>query len=92
MSTNELSIHVMYGPTYILNDDNDTVDDEYGSARLVGFQDERDVQTVNLFAADWRKAPESALRKFPVFSRGKGGIYTDTRRVTVVRYNGKRFI
>lgn len=87
----ETSIHVMYGPTYVLDENNDTVDDDYGSVRLVGFQDDRDVQRVNLFVDDWRKAPESAIGKFAVFSGGPAGLYTDTRRVTVVRFNGQRF-
>jgi hypothetical protein len=87
-----LSIHLMYGPTFEIDENNDTTDEEYGDVRLVGFQNDADVQTVNLFVDDWRKEPQSALRKFPVFSRGARGLYVMPVRVTVVRADGKRYI
>ncbi len=86
-----LSIHLRYGPTFEIDSDNDTTDEEFGSIRLLGFQDEADVQRVNLFTDDWRKDPKSALGKFPVFSRGEAGIFCMTIPVTIVRHNGMRW-
>lgn len=86
-----LSIHLMYGPTFEIDASNDTTDEEYGTVRLVGFQDGADVQRVDLFVDDWRKDPKSAIGKFPVFSRGDGGIYVYRILVTIVRFNGQRW-
>jgi hypothetical protein len=86
-----LSIHVMYGPTFEIDENNDTHDDEYGTVRLVGFQDDENVQRVSLFVDDWRKDPKSALGKYPVFSRGSKGIYFLPIRVTIVRADGERY-
>lgn len=87
-----LSIHLRYGPTFEIDDNNDTVDEEYGTVRLVGFQDEADVQRVSLLARDWRANPPSALSKFPVFSGGPAGMYCMTIPVTIVRADGQRYI
>lgn len=86
------SIHLQYGPTFEIDENFDTHDEQYGKVRLVGFQDEPGVQRVNLFADDWAKDPASALNKYPVFTRGHAGLYNWEIKVTVVRFNGERFI
>lgn len=70
--------------TYPIDENNDTIDIGEGPVRLVGFQDYADVQRVNLFVSDWRKDPESAIGKFPVFSRGAAGMYVVTLSVVYV--------
>lgn len=85
------SIHLQYGPTFELDEYLDTHDEQYGTVRLVGFQDEKDVQRVNLFASDWIKDPASALGKYPVFSGGGAGIFNWELKVTIVRFEGQRY-
>lgn len=87
----ETSIHLMYGPTLQIDENYDSVDGQYGTVRLVGFQNRKDVQHVSLFADDWVKNPAAALGKYPVFSRGEAGIYSWELKVTVVHFNGERF-
>lgn len=52
---------------------------------LIGFQDERDVQTVNLLASAWfAHAPETAVGKYAVFV-ANGQFYTDKRPVVSIK-------
>jgi len=68
------TIKLAHGITYAIDAENDTIDPDEGSVRLVGFQ-EGSVQRVKVFASDWRAAPDSALGLCPVFSRGEGGMF-----------------
>jgi hypothetical protein len=87
------SIHLQYGPTFEIDPmDGSTHDDQYGKVWLLGFQDDPDVQRVNLLADDWEKNPAAALGKYPVFTRGEAGLYNWELKVTVVRFNGQRYV
>jgi hypothetical protein len=57
---------------------------ERGPVRLVGFQNDADVQRVNLFVKEWLEDPQQAVGKFPVFSRGERGLYVVTLPVEAV--------
>jgi hypothetical protein len=51
---------------------------------LIGFQAQRDVQTVDLYAHDFFTEPQRAVGMYPVFVEAGAGIYTYTLPITSV--------
>lgn len=51
-------------------------------SRLIGFQEDRDVQQVDVLAGDWFKGePEDVIGMYPVFVTSDGQMYNDTRPI-----------
>lgn len=53
--------------------------------RVLGFQNDEDVQRVDLWWADAVKDPESIVGRFPVMVPKGGGVYTYTLKVESVQ-------
>lgn len=56
-------------------------------ARLIGFQDNADVQRVNLWLDDFAADPQKAVGKYPVFVKDNGDMYNTTVPITDVTDN-----
>jgi hypothetical protein len=80
----DVTLKLAHGQDFKIDSSNDTHDPEEGKIRLVGFQQEVNVQRVQLFVDEWRKDPQSAVGMFPVFSRGPGGLFHFTMPVEEV--------
>jgi hypothetical protein len=53
-------------------------------AAVLGFQDDEEVQRINLWWEDAKKDPQSIVGKFPVMRTDKGKIYTYTVKIESV--------
>ena len=56
-------------------------------AAVLGFQNDPDVQIIDLLWADAAKHPEDIVGKYVVTANADGGIYNETRPITSVHVN-----
>lgn len=75
-------------PFHIIAETGDVDDQEFWNGdpyRVIGFQDDAEVQRVNLYWEDAAKAPDSIVGRFPVMVTKNGGMYTYAVKIESVQ-------